>query len=127
MGNTYHGHNCQGKQNTRIPTAKPTLLTQTAPGTLTIVWYDRDSNMPLLYGIHTWLKTSPNWTMYRGEQQDLLQTTTGGPAAFTTMLDTLGWDSLQTRRQKGRLRYMNKIVSGRVAVGTDDYLEQGSH
>ena len=46
-------------------------------------------------------------------------------SSVTTMLDTLGWDSLQTRRQKGRLRYMNKIVSGRVAVVTDDYLEQG--
>ena len=45
-------------------------------------------------------------------------------SSVTTMLDTPGWDSLKTIRQKGRLRYMNKIVSGRVAVVTDDYLEQ---
>ena len=32
VGITYHGHNGQGKQNTWIPTAKPTLLPQTAPG-----------------------------------------------------------------------------------------------
>ena len=46
-------------------------------------------------------------------------------SSVTNMLDTLGWDSLQTRRHMGRLWYMNNIVSGRVAVVTDDYLEQG--
>ncbi len=46
-------------------------------------------------------------------------------SSVTEMLSNLQWDTLQSRRQKRRLQYMNRIVSGRVAVTAEDYLEPG--
>ena len=45
-------------------------------------------------------------------------------SSVSDMLENLDWESLQSRRQKGRIRYMNKIVSGRVAVASQEYLEE---
>ncbi len=46
-------------------------------------------------------------------------------SSVTEMLSNLQWDTLPSRRQKRQLKYMNRIVSGRVAVTAEDYLEPG--
>ena len=42
------------------------------------------------------------------------------------MLERLGWELLQERRALARLTIMKKILSGRVAINCDDYLERSS-
>ena len=44
----------------------------------------------------------------------------------TTMLGTLKWDSLQERRKNSSISTMKKIVSGRVAINSDDYLTRNN-
>ena len=47
-------------------------------------------------------------------------------SSVTTMLGTLEWDSLQEQRKNSRISIMKKIVSGRVAINSDDYLTQNN-
>jgi hypothetical protein len=42
------------------------------------------------------------------------------------MITKLGWESLESRREKARLNLMNKIVGGRVAIPLEEYITQGS-
>ena len=38
------------------------------------------------------------------------------------MINTLGWDTLESRREKARLKELNKIIGGRVAIPHEEYL-----
>ena len=39
---------------------------------------------------------------------------------------SFGWDSLESRRCKSRINMMGKIVGGRVAINSGDYLISGN-
>ena len=43
-------------------------------------------------------------------------------ASVTDMINTLGWDTLKSRREKSRLKYMNKIIGGSVAIPHEEYI-----
>ena len=43
-------------------------------------------------------------------------------SSVTDMLNTLGWDTLQYRRQHNRIRMMTKIVKQKVAIPSEAYL-----
>ena len=43
-------------------------------------------------------------------------------ASVTDMINTLGWDTLESRREKARLKQLNKIIGGRVAIPHEEYL-----
>ena len=43
-------------------------------------------------------------------------------SSVTSMLETLGWDTLQERRKVARITTMKKITCGRVAINPEDYL-----
>ena len=47
-------------------------------------------------------------------------------ASVTDMINKLGWESLESRREKARLNLMNKIVGGRVAIPLEEYITRGS-
>ncbi len=44
----------------------------------------------------------------------------------TQMLEKLGWVSLESRRRNARLTLFDRIVGGRVAINTKDYLSEAS-
>lgn len=46
-------------------------------------------------------------------------------SSVSTMLKTLDWNQLDIRRKNGRLTFLKKIISGRVAVNPSDYLTEG--
>ena len=43
-------------------------------------------------------------------------------ASVTDMTNTLGWDTLESRREKSRLKYMNEIIGDRVAIPHEEYI-----
>ena len=43
-------------------------------------------------------------------------------ASVTDMINTLGWDTLESRREKARLKQLNKIIGGRMAIPHEEYL-----
>jgi len=47
-------------------------------------------------------------------------------ASVPYMINKLGWESLESRREKSRLNLMNKIVCGRVAEPLEEYITRGS-
>jgi len=47
-------------------------------------------------------------------------------ASVTDMINKLGWESLESRREKTRLNLMNKIVGSRVAIPLEEYITRGS-
>ena len=47
-------------------------------------------------------------------------------ASVTDMINKLGWESLESRREKARLNLMNKIVDDRVAMPLEEYITRGS-
>ena len=47
-------------------------------------------------------------------------------SSVSEMLNNLNWDSLESRRQQSRLRMMSKIVSQKVAIPAEQYLNTGS-
>ena len=47
-------------------------------------------------------------------------------SSVTGMLESLGWDSLESRRCKSRINMMGKIVGSRVAINSEDYLISGN-
>ena len=47
-------------------------------------------------------------------------------ASVTDMINKLGWESLESRREKARLNLMNNIVGGRVAIPLEEYITRGS-
>ena len=73
------------------------------------------------------------WDPYLSKDIDLLEATQRRAARFvcgnygkrdsvTTMINDLGWDSLQNRRKNSRIRLMDKIMGGRVAITLADYV-----
>ncbi len=42
------------------------------------------------------------------------------------MLEKLVWDFLESRRRNARLTLFHRIVGGRVAINTKDYLSEAS-
>ena len=89
--------------------------------------------------LHTSVSWDPSWSMHQPCFKDItqLQSVQRGGAHFvmkdhrrrssvTTKLGTLEWDSLQERRKNYRISIMKKIVSGRVAINSDDYLRTRS-
>ena len=47
-------------------------------------------------------------------------------SSVSNMLERLGWEPLQERRAMACLTIMKKILSGRVAINCDEYLERSS-
>ena len=47
-------------------------------------------------------------------------------SSVTDMLESLGWDSRESRRCKSWINMMGKIVGGRVAINSEDYLISGN-
>jgi len=45
---------------------------------------------------------------------------------MTDMINKLGWESLESRREKARPNLTNKIVGGRVAIPVGEYITRGS-
>ena len=47
-------------------------------------------------------------------------------ASVLAMSSDLGWDCLQSRRKDSRIRLMNKMIVGRVAITLEDHVTEAS-
>ncbi len=73
------------------------------------------------------------WDSYLTKDKDFLENIQRRGALFvkqdhrrSSSITSMGWDLLETRRREARLRLMDKIVGGRVAVNLGDYVTEAS-